>query len=66
MSVSAAAYHHIGVADQVVKHRVNHREEQAPDLGGAQLAHSDPLSCHIAQCQAARGQDTAPHARRGI
>ena len=38
VSVSAAAYHHNGVADQAVKLRVDHRAEQAPDRGGVRLA----------------------------
>ena len=35
---SADAYHHRGVANQALKHRVDHREEPAHDRGGAWLA----------------------------
>ena len=45
----AAAYHHSGVADQAVKHRVDHHEEQDPDHGGTRLARGGPLWLQIAR-----------------
>ena len=54
MSVSAAAYHHNGVADQAVKLRVDHRAEQASDCGGALLARGGSLLWLLARCYAVR------------
>jgi len=45
VSVSAAAYHHNGVADQA---------EQAPDRGGARLARGGSLLWFLARCYAVR------------
>ena len=59
MSVSAAAYHHIGVADQAVKLRIDHREEQAPDRRGEQLARGGSLL--LARCYAVREPATVPY-----
>ena len=50
VSISAAAYHHNGVADQAVKLRIDHREEQAPDRGVARLARGCPLSWLLVRC----------------
>ena len=60
VSVSAVAYHHNGVADQAVKLRVDHREEQAPDRGGARLARGGSLLWFLARCYAVREQTTVP------
>ena len=46
----AAAYHHTGVADQAVKHRVDNHEEQDPDHGGARHARGGPLWLQMARC----------------
>ena len=57
----AAAYHHSGVADQAVKHRVHNHEEQDPDHGGVRLARGGPSWWQIARCEAVRGQATVSH-----
>ena len=41
---------HACIADQAVKHRGEHREEQAPDRGDAGLVHGGPLSWRLARC----------------
>ena len=50
VSFSAAAYHHSGVADEAETHRVDHREEQAPDCLGARVTRGGRLSWPLAQC----------------
>ena len=43
-------YYNACVADQAVKNQVEHREEQAPDRGGAGIARGGPLSWRLARC----------------
>ena len=47
---AAAYHHHSGVADQAVKHRVDHHVEQVLDHGGAWLARGGLLLWRLARC----------------
>ena len=61
VSVGAAVCHHRDVADHAVKHRVDHREEQSPDRGGARLTRGVPLPWQHHCGNLLGEQTTAPH-----